>query len=71
MSNLERVYIAEDGDGHYYIIPYELKDRFCKMLELSYYDNDTEASENFEKMFGRYLYGEDIFSTIPLYAEIK
>lgn len=72
MEDLKRVYVTQDDDCHWYVIPYDLKDEFNNRLgaisKLAFLDGE-ELTEEFEKRFGQYATGGDI-NLIELYARI-
>lgn len=51
----KRVYITQDDDGHWYVMPYALKDQFDEMLAASI-DSDTDE-EAFIALFSEYMTG--------------
>ena len=61
-----RVYLTSDGDGHKYIIPYDLKDSFTLCLQAGY---ETEDFSEFENKFGKYATGGG-YDNVELYANI-
>lgn len=62
----KRVYCVQDDSGHWYIIPYELKDKFFKMEQEA---NKTEEYNEFIKEFEQYMTGGDL-NLIELYTKI-
>lgn len=65
--NLKKVIVAKDNDGHWYVIPLELKGEFFTLLELS--ETNYHAEDNFIDKFGHYMTGGDL-NLVQLYAEI-
>jgi len=59
-----RAYLADDGSGYTYLIPYDLIDHFAERLEEAWNNDDTDMSEkeylesytyeDFEEEFGDY-----------------
>lgn len=65
---MKRVYLTCDEDGHNYIIPYELKDKFLSYSAIAY---ETDDFELFEEQFGQYATGGDYNQDeTPIYADI-
>ena len=62
----QRVVIQSDGDGHEYIIPYELNRRFQKLSEESYMKDDWD---DFESVFEKYRCNGDPFSEFEFYIK--
>lgn len=54
MQNLKRCLFVSDNDGHNYVIPFELKDDFNRLLEKS---EDEDDWEEFGDMFDEYQIG--------------
>lgn len=52
-ENFERVYVTQDESGHWYTIPYNLKEEF----ELYYYIEDFNM---FDEKYGKYRTNGDI-----------
>lgn len=65
MENLIKVKIANDGDGHWYVLPEYLYDDFNRDLE----DHDMTESGEFSTKYGKYATGGDI-NLVQLYAEM-
>jgi len=61
-SEYQKVFIASDDDGHEYVIPYELKDKFYKL-------NLQEDWEAFDESFGKYICGGDPFAEYEFYIK--
>jgi len=59
------VYVTNDGDGHWFIIPLELKHDFNNDLNNEYFVD----SGNFDDKYGKYRTGGDL-NSIQLYAKI-
>ncbi len=57
---MKRVYVTQDDSGHWYVIPYELKEQFN-------YDLENE-DEDFDDKYGQYRTGGDI-NLIELYIK--
>ena len=57
MEEYQRVYITQDEDGHDYVIPYDKKEEFGRLCEVSY---ESEEFDEFEEKFGEYMTGGDI-----------
>lgn len=73
---MKRVYIAQDGDGHNYVIPFELKEKFNEKIneiDMAQSDSDEErwydAIEEFTEEFGIYATDGDI-NNFELFAHI-
>lgn len=62
---MKRVYAVKYDDGHWYIIPYELKDEFNSDLDGLSDDNIYE----WEDKYSQYMTGGDL-NLIELYANI-
>lgn len=83
MEDLKRVYVTQDEDSHWYVIPYELVDLFNDLTAPFGYPNDALTDEEvdelyeergrreeaFDKEFSQYATGGDI-NNIELYARI-
>lgn len=65
MKTLQKVSAVEDNDGHWYIIPYDLYNKFYEMEE----KGEADEYEEFNSMFAHYRTGGDL-NLIQLYAEI-
>ena len=63
----QRVEIHSDGDGHDYVIPYDLNllDKFYDLLE-----NENDIEE-FEELFDEYRCGGDPFGEYEFYIKEK
>ena len=62
----KHVIIRSDGDGHKYVIPFELEEEFDKWL------NEAEESDDyikFEAVFLEYMCGGDPFSEYDFYIK--
>ena len=61
----QRVEIHSDGDGHDYVIPYDLNlvDKFYDLLE-----NENDIEE-FEELFDKYRCGGDPFGEYEFYIK--
>lgn len=71
-KDLKRVYVTQDQDSHWYIIPIEMLEVFNRLLEESQYESnpDWEAKEaEFIDKFSQYATGGYI-NNIELYARI-
>ena len=69
---MKRVYAVQDDDCHWYVIPYELKDKFFELDEKMGTDNETEFQEAdtyFNGLFSQYMTGGDL-NNVELYANI-
>lgn len=60
MSNYSRVYAVKDRDGHWYVIPYKMKDEFYFLLESN--------EESFEEIFSSYRTGGNL-NLVELYGK--
>lgn len=61
MANFKKIYVTQDDCGHWYIIPYKLKDEFIGYIsQISDNDEDYELQNEFEEKFGEYRTGGDI-----------
>lgn len=70
----QRVYITQDNDGHDYVIPYEMREEFDHMLEMSEYVSGTgweDREEEFNDKFSTYMTGGDINEAEELYIKVK
>lgn len=63
---MRKVSAVTDGEGHWYIIPSELLDKFHQLLNKGYEGDDYEE---FSAVFDEYRTGGDL-NLIQLYAEI-
>jgi len=71
-KELKRVYVTQDGSGHDYVIPYELKEEFQTIQTAisTMFESDAYClQEEFEEKFSQYATGGDI-NLIELYARI-
>jgi hypothetical protein len=62
---MKKVYATKDDDGHWYVIPFEMKDEF-------HYDLDGLGDDNiyeWEDKYSQYMTGGDL-NLVQLYAEI-
>jgi len=62
---MKKVYAVQDEEGHWYVIPFQLKDDFFK-------DEETGKEDDFayfEDKYGQYRTGGDL-NNVQLYAEI-
>lgn len=66
MDNLIRVKIANDGDGHWYVLPEYLYKDFNIDLE----DTEMLDSGEFSAKYGKYATGGDI-NIVELFANVK
>lgn len=62
---MKKVYATQYDSGHWYIIPFELKDEFNSDLETL----GDENIDEWEDKYGQYMTGGDL-NLIQLYAEI-
>ena len=62
---MKKVYAVQDDDGHWYVIPFEMKDEFNSDLDGLSDDNIYEWGDK----YGQYMTGGDLNNT-QLYAEI-
>jgi hypothetical protein len=62
---MKKVYATKDDDGHWYVIPFEMKDEFMSDLDGLSDDNIYE----WEDKYSQYMTGGDL-NLIQLYAEI-
>lgn len=62
----QKVYIAQDNDGHNYVLPYELKEQFDELLEES--DQSEEAESVFIDMFSGFMTGGSL-DLVELYIK--
>lgn len=62
---MKKVVAVQDDDGHWYVIPFEMKDEFHSDLDGLGDDNIDE----WEDKYGKYMTGGDL-NLIQLYAEI-
>lgn len=70
---MKAVKAVQDDNGHWYLIPNELKDEFNTLLEeLCSEDNDFDdydnLSEKFDDLFSEYRTGGDL-NLVQLYIE--
>ena len=66
--NLEyvKVHTTKDESGHWYVIPYTLKEEFNSLLEKLEDDYDYEGENEFIEKFDKYRIGGDL-NLIQLY----
>ena len=64
-NELKKVYAVKDNDGHWFVIPAELKELFFRMLDSGHKDE----YEEFSSVFDEYMTGGDL-NLIQLYAKI-
>lgn len=62
---MDKVYVVQDNDCHWYVIPYDLKDEFFSELE----KGEADEYESFCEKFDQYMTGGDI-NNVQLYAEL-
>lgn len=62
---MKKVYAVTDQDGHWYVIPFEMKDDFFKEEENGHIDE----YESFIEKYSDYRTGGDL-NLIQLYADI-
>lgn len=62
---MKKVYVVQDDDCHWYVIPFEMKDEFNSDLDGLSDDNIYE----WEDKYSQYLTGGDL-NNIQLYAEL-
>jgi len=70
--DLKPVYATKDDSGHWYVIPFEMKDEFFKLLDLSMYESNENWEEHeaeFIGKFDQYRTGGDL-NNKKLYAEV-
>lgn len=69
---MERVYAVQDQEGHWYVIPYEMREEFFELDEKMGTENQVEfeeADEKFNSLFSHYRTGGDL-NLVALYAKI-
>lgn len=70
MTELRKVKVTCDDDGHWYIIPNELEQRFRELLkDISTHHSNYDLVIEFEEQFEKYRTGGGI-NLVQLYAEI-
>lgn len=62
---MEKVYAVQDDSGHWYIIPFEMKDDFFKMLN----EGEPDEWDLFTEKYSKYMTGGDL-NLVQLYAEL-
>lgn len=62
---MDKVFVVQDNDCHWYVIPFDLKDEFFKELE----SGESDEYDSFIDKFSQYMTGGDINNT-QLYAEL-
>lgn len=62
---MKKAYATQDDDGHWYVIPFEMKDEFISDLEGLGDDN----YEEWEDKYSQYMTGGDL-NNVQLYADI-
>jgi len=65
---MKRVYITTDDSGHYFVIPYDRKEEFNKLLN-DCINDDYESLDKFEIEFSKYMTGGDV-NLIEFYSNI-
>lgn len=60
---MKRVYATQDESGHWYVIPYELKESFSSDLE-----NVDDYDYDFDNIWGQYRTGGDL-NLVNLYTD--
>jgi hypothetical protein len=60
----KRVVILSDDSGHDYVVPFELKDEFLRLLDLG-----EVAEDEFEDKFEQYRCGGDPFGEYEFYIK--
>lgn len=65
-SELKKVYAVTDESGHWYVIPFELKDQFFKDDE----NGEVDEWESFNEKYSHYMTGGDL-NLIQLYADLN
>lgn len=69
MNSYSRVYVVQDDDGDWYVIPFEEKERFHLCLnELITSEYDLDLLEVWEEEFGHYRTGGDL-NLVELYGK--
>lgn len=66
---MERVYVLQDESSHWYVIPYEERDRFLGLLNSYCETESNEILELFESDFSKYRTGGSV-NNVPLYANL-
>ena len=61
-NEYQKVYITSDDDGHEYVIPYDLKDKFHRL-------NLQEDWEKFDESFRKYICAGDPQSEYEFYIK--
>lgn len=62
---MKKVYATQDDSGHWYVIPFEMKDKFNFELD----NGEIDQWDNFEMLFGQYRTGGDL-NNVQLYADL-
>lgn len=62
---MKKVYVVQDQDSHWYVVPAELKDDFFKDEE----NGATDEWQYFIEKYSQYMTGGDL-NNVQLYAEI-
>jgi len=63
----QRVVAVQDDDCHWYVIPYQLKEKFFELDEKVGSENFPESSkadDDFYELFSKYATGGDLNNTI-------
>ena len=65
-KNLEsgKWFFGQDESSHWYMIPFELRDKWQEMTLNDFDDDDYEDIEEFERLFGEYMLGGGIESYV-------
>lgn len=63
IEKFEKVYVSQDESGHWYVIPYDLKEEFDKDL----FDDDMVYNGDFDEKYAEYRTNGDI-NNIQLYV---
>lgn len=69
MSELKKVKVLSDSDGHWYVVPEEEVGEFRNFLNSLEHDYNEQLEINFIHKFSKYLTGGDI-NLVQLYAEM-
>lgn len=62
---MKKVYVTQDGDSHWYVIPFERKNEFLIDLE----NGHVDEYEYFCETWSEYMTGGDL-NNVQLYAEL-
>lgn len=60
----DKWFFGKDQDTHWYMVPFELRDKWREMTLNDFDDDDYDGIEEFERTFGQYRLGGGIESYV-------